>query len=258
MGVWITQWRRHAFDTLYPDYEPNNRQDFAALLSELKKLQCTSFPYINALLWDDRLESFRSGESVALRNKDQSLFRYSKKLPWLVYACPASEEWQSTIIQARKSLRDSDGIISSGIYLDMLIAAGPFLCFASGHGHEPGDPLAWQKGVRKILSSIEGTIISEGNAEVYANEVDALLMHLFTDRSDTVPLWHLVYGELASIIGWQMPDSPSREQLTIELARARAFGVACNGSPWMTHKIQEMLLTPAYKNLLIGLTASPK
>ena len=249
MGAWITQWRRHGFDTLYPDYEPNNRQEFSALLSGLKKHQCAAFPYINALLWDDRLEAFSSGESIALRNKDGSLHRYSKKLPWLVYACPASEAWQTTIIQARRSLRDTDGAISSGIYLDMLIAAGPFLCFATGHGHEPGDPLAWQKGVRKILASIEGIIMSEGNAEIYIDGVDALLMHLFTDQPDTVPLWNLVYGNLTRSVGWQMPRSISPMAIGDAINRATSFGASCHGSPWMTHLIQEALLKAEFSDI---------
>src|SRR5262249_53567624 len=85
MGAWITQWRRYEFDTYYPDYEPGDRQGFAALLSKLKKLQCTAFPYVNALLWDDRLSSSTPREAVALRTKDGDFLRYSPVLPWLKY-----------------------------------------------------------------------------------------------------------------------------------------------------------------------------
>lgn len=248
MGAWITQWRRHEFDTMYPDYEPRDRQAFASLLSGLKNLQCTAFPYINALLLDDRLKSFTLSKAVALRNMNGSILQYSKKLPWLIYACPASKAWQDTVIQSRTSLLDSEGIMSSGVYLDMLIAAGPFLCFAPDHGHAPGDPLAWQSGVSKILSSVEGVIMSEGNAEIYIDGVDALLMHLYTEQADTVPLWKLVYGDLTTSVGWQMPSAPTPEQLAAELARAMRFGASCNGSPWMTHVIQEALLKPEFKS----------
>ena len=256
IGAWVTQWRRHAFDDMFPDYEPRDRQAFASLLSGLKNLQCTAFPYINALLWDDRLKSFTLSEAVALRNKDGSLLQYNKKLSWLMYACPASKAWQDIVIQSRRSLLDSEGVLSSGVYLDMLIAAGPFLCFASDHGHTPGDPLAWQRGVNNILSSIEGMIMSEGNAEIYLNRVDALLMHLYTERVDTVPLWKLVYGDLTTSVGWQMPSAPTPDQLSAEIARAKTFGAGCNGSPWMTHTVQEMLLTPEFKRPLLELTRS--
>src|SRR5262249_23290348 len=188
MGAFITQWRRYEFDTMYPDYEPTDRVAFGALLSELDNMQCISFPYVNALLWDSRLKSFTLGDLVGLRNRDGSFRKYSSKLPWLIYACPASKAWQDTITQARKSLLDSKGMNSSGVYLDMLIAAGPQLCFADNHGHVPGDPLAWQSGVRNLLSAIEGRIMSEGNAEIYIDHVDALLMHLYTEQVDTVPL----------------------------------------------------------------------
>jgi hypothetical protein len=250
IGAWLTQWRRYAFDTMYPDYEPSDSKAFADLLSNLKRLRCITFPYMNALLMDERLKSFGLRESVALRARDGSLVHYSKKLPWLVYACPAAQIWQDTILGSRRSLKDAEGVLSSGIYLDMLVAAGPFLCFASNHGHEPGDPLAWQQGVMKILRSTEGVIMSEGNAEIYANQVDALLMHLYTDRPDTVPLWKLVYGDLTASVGWYMPSSPSPEQLEVELARAKRFGVSCHGSPWMTHVVQEALLTPSFDHVL--------
>jgi hypothetical protein len=144
----------------------------------------------------------------------------------------------------------------SGVYLDMLVAERPFLCYASNHGHAPGDPLAWQKGVRKILSSTDGVIMSEGNAEIYIDGVDALLMHLYTERADSVPLWKLVYGDLTTSVGWQMPSSPTPDQLSAEIARAKTFGASCNGSPWMTHTIQEALLTPAFKSLLQSLVAA--
>ena len=146
--------------------------------------------------------------------------------------------------------------MSSGVYLDMLVAAGPFLCFASDHGHAPGDPLAWQSGVRKILSSIDGVIMSEGNAEIYIDGVDALLMHLYTEEVTTVPLWKHVYGDLTTNVGWQMPSDPTSNQLSMEIARAKTFGASSNGSPWMTHTIQETLLKPEFNSLLMSLVAS--
>lgn len=248
MGAWITQWRRYGYDTMYPNYLPHDPEAFAVLLSELKELQCVSFPYINALLWDNRLKDFNLGRDGALRiNRRGKFLEYNRTLSHLMYACPASKTWQDIIIESRNSLRDSEGMISSGVYLDMLLAASPLLCFASGHGHVPGDPLAWQNGVRKILSSVEGMIMSEGNAEIYIDGVDALLMHLHTERVDTVPLWKLVYGDLTSSVGWKMPSAPTPEQLIAELARTKRFGASCNGSPWMTYVVQERLLMPEFK-----------
>lgn len=258
IGAWLTQWRRYEFDSMYPDYEANDPAGFATLLSELKSLGCIAYPYINALLWDDRLKSFSWGSSVAVRDKEGKVIQYNKKLSHLKYACPGSKIWRDVISQARNSLLDSEGIISSGVYLDMLVAAGPFLCFATDHDHEPGDPLAWQRGVREILASTGGMVMSEGNAEIYIDKVDALLMHLYTERADTVPLWNFVYGDLTTSVGWQMPNSPTPEQLETELARAKRFGVSCNGSPWMTHKIQEALMTPRFKRSFLNIGGHPR
>jgi hypothetical protein len=110
--------------------------------------------------------------------------------------------------------------------------------------------------VRKILSATDGVIMSEGNAEIYIDGVDALLMHEFTDQPDIVPLWKYVYGDVATSVGWQMPASPTPDQLSAEIGRAKTFGASCSGSPWMTHTIQEALLTPAFKPLLQSLIAS--
>jgi hypothetical protein len=255
-GAWITQWRRHEFDTMYPDYEPGDRRAFQALLTGLKDLQCTAFPYVNGLLWDARLKGFSLGESVGLRNSDGSLLRYSRKLPWLMYACPAAKAWQDTIIQSRQSLKDLTGVMSGGVYLDMLLAAGPYLCFATNHGHMPGDPLAWQRGIREILSGTQGIIMSEANAEIYIDHVDAVLMHLYTAHSDVVPLWKHVYGDLITSVGWEMPANPTPEELRHEISRAKEFGASCNGSPWMTHTVQEMLFRPQFRTTLSGLAAS--
>ncbi|MDR4459370.1 MAG: DUF6259 domain-containing protein [Nitrospirales bacterium] len=250
IGAWITQYRKYEFDSMYPNYEPKNKEEFASFLSKLKRIKCTAFPYINGLLWDARLKSFTLGEAVALRKKNGSLLQYNKKLPWLFYACPGSKMWQNTIIQARKSLVDEEGLISSGVYLDMLLASGPFPCFASNHDHAPGDPLAWQKGISRTLSSIEGMTIGEGNAEIYLNEIDALLMHLFTERDDTVPLWNLVYGDLTASIGWQLPKDSNPIRFSAEVVRSKEFGVVCNGSPWMSQAIQENLLRQEFKSAL--------
>ena len=256
MAAWITNWRKYPFDNAFPNYEPNSRQNFSKLLSNLKHARCDAFPYINALLWDERLAEFQLGESVAVQSRFLSYRPYSQTAPWLLYACPASEEWQRVIVETRESLRDAEDYLSSGIYLDMLVAAGPFLCFSKDHAHRPGDPLAWQQGVRKILSMMKGSIMSEGNAEIYLNQVDLLLMHLFTEQRDTVPLWNLVYGDLSRVVGWRMPNSVTPITVGNEIDRAVSFGASCYGSPWMTHAIQEALLTPGFRELAtrLGIT----
>jgi hypothetical protein len=153
---------------------------------------------------------------------------------FLRYACPYAAAWQDCILQARAAITDSTGEPSGGIYLDMLAATEPLLCWARDHGHAPGDPYAWQRGIRALLRRTAGAIMVEGSAEVYLDCVDYLLMHLYTDQADTVPLWTSVYGDQASAVGWRLPVGVTAAQLRAILQRSRSFKVGGYATPWMT------------------------
>ena len=81
----------------------------------------------------------------------------------------------------------------------------------------------------------------EGNAEIYLDRVDYLLMHLYTDQPDAVPLWKLVYGDLAYPVGWRLPPAVTGEQLRSAMRRARDFGVGAGATPWMTSEPESAL-----------------
>jgi hypothetical protein len=220
---------------MYPDYVPRDKQGFRRLLKTLRRSGNMAFPYLNGLLWDTQLSAFSDmGPHVGVRDTSNRLVRYNDKLPSLRYACPSCAAWQNTIVQSRNAIQDSDGYISTGIYLDMLLAAPPLLCWSEHHSHAPGDPTAWQTGIKAILSLIGGSIMSEGCAEPYLDRVDYALMHLYSQRNDSVPLWAMVYGNLLPSVGWSLPDSITESSMSVQLKKARSFGVSAMGSPWMT------------------------
>jgi hypothetical protein len=241
IGVWFTQWRRYPFDHMYPDYAAREPQQFARTLGLLRSRGALALPYVNGLLWDQALADFQAGAQVALRTQAHDTVPYNAALNNLRYACPHSPLWQDRIAQARASLSDADGKPSDGIYLDMLAAAEPAMCWSADHGHEPGDPSAWQRGIRALLQRIDGAIMVEGNAEVYLDCVDYLLMHLYTDQADAVPLWQLVYGDQAYPVGWRLPAAVTAAQLRTTLERARRFGVGAGATPWMTAEPERAL-----------------
>lgn len=257
VGAWFTQWRRFPFDEMYPDYVARDSEGFRHLLRELKSADCIGMPYINGMLWDDRLSDFSTkGGKVALRGPDGSLLSYNAELKHLRHACPASADWQHVVIAARESITDADAKQSNGIYLDMLLAAPPYFCWSDQHDHLPGDALSWQRGVRSLLENIGGVIMVEGCAECYIDKVDCLLMHLYTQNEDSVPLWSLVYGDMVPTVGWTVPAKASTETLAAVIRKAAQFGVSGAGSPWMTSIAEEVLLTPAVEDLIKMTAAS--
>jgi hypothetical protein len=234
-GMWLTQWRRYPFDRMYPDYGAREPEQLASTLTALRTSGALAFPYVNGLLWDRGLVSFQETSArAALRTRTLDTAPYSSELNFLRYACPHTAAWQDCILRARTAITDSAGQASGGIYLDMLAATEPLLCWASDHGHPPGDPYAWQRGIRALLRGTAGAIIVEGSAEVYLDRVDYMLMHLYTDQSDTVPLWTTVYGDQAAAVGWRLPVGVTTTQLQAILRRAREFKVGGFATPWMT------------------------
>lgn len=242
VGVWFTQWRRYPFDHMYPDYVAREPQQFARTLALLRGRGAIALPYVNGLLWDQALAPFqRDGAQVAVRTQSHDTVPYNADLSNLRYACPYSQLWQERIAQARVALTDTDNQPTLGVYLDMLAAADPLICWSADHGHAPGDAYAWQQGIRSLLKRIGGAIMVEGNAEAYLDCVDYLLMHLHTDQADAVPLWKLVYGGQPLPVGWRLPAAVTADQMRATLQQARNFGVSAGATPWMTSEPESAL-----------------
>lgn len=253
LGVWFTQYRQHAFDTMYPDYRAADSKGFQRLLSRARALGAVAMPYLNGLLWDERLGPFRRmGERVAIRDRFGQLVSYNDSLRTLRYACPAAREWRETILEARRGFSDASSLRTGGVYVDMVLAAPPVICWSDEHDHAPGDPGAWQRGVGDLLSQMDGVVMAEGCAEVYLAKTSSVLMHLYSQSGDAVPLWHKVYGAGPVSLGWSLPRDVSATRLQQEIAKARSFGVAALGSPWMTRVPEQKLMTTQVRQLLLN------
>lgn len=247
IAVWFTQWRRHPFDRLYPDYTAKEPAQFAELLTHLADEGILAFPYINSMLWDERLKPFQSMASqVAALSAEQEPVSYNRQLPFLRYACPQSTVWHKNIVEARNSILDATGKSCNGIYLDMLAAAAPIFCHHNQHGHKRQDAYAWQHGLRKLLEQTRGAIMVEGCAEVYLDLVDYLLMHLYTAQADQVPLWSAVYGDLVQTMGWNIPAGISESSMKALIQQAGSFGVGAQATPWMTSEPEASLAKRVY------------
>lgn len=247
VAVWFTQWRRHAFDRMYPDYVPREPAQFANLLASLASSDILALPYVNSMLWDEQFTGFQStGQKIAVRSVEKESVPYNKQMEFLRYACPHSTVWQKRVVDARNGILDANGKSCSGIYLDMLAAAAPILCYDNLHGHQQGDAYAWQRGLRALLQQTKGSIMVEGCAEIYLDLVDYLLMHLYTAQADQVPLWNAVYGDLVQPVGWNIPAGISPPAMNTLIQRANTFGVGARATPWMTSEPEVNLFNRIY------------
>ena len=95
-----------------------------------------------------------------------------------------------------------------------------------------------------------GVIMTEGCAEPFLAQVDHVLMYLYTQDGESVPLWSQVYGDIISSVGWRIPDQATGAIFSAELAKARAFGNRTMASPWMTPLPESSLLTPAVRAVI--------
>lgn len=256
---WITQWRSHPFDVMYPDYSPSDKTQFRRLLAELHAINTSPLPYVNGLLVDDRIETFNSLTPYLLVNSSGKNEIYSNRLSHLKYMCPTAAGWQAMLSNIRRGLLDENNTMSRGVYLDLLAAAPPSICYATNHDHLAADPLVWSASIRAILKDTPGLVMVEGNAEVYIDCVDIFLMHYGTEKPDStiVPLWNSVYGDVTTFAGWRIaPESPAAIQRSIN--RAISYGTGFFGSPWMEADTEIVLLNEPNRKTLRHLVANTR
>lgn len=243
-GCWVTYWRGwwpgFHIDTAVPDYRLANRQESLSSLAALNAKNCAPFPYMNALLWDSDIvytQGAVAGTPQHFMNEiwtNNPAARYSpapmvKDIQGAVvgyapdssrkFVCQSSSTWKSTFLNACRAVA-ADGW--KGIYYDQAAFVAPKLCYDATHAHAPGDPRAWQNGIRDLLTELRTDsrtrdliVFTEGNAEIYMDLVDAFLPYAETASIDSeaplrkqVPLFREVYGDIARFFGWQVfPES---------------------------------------------------
>lgn len=294
-GCWVTFWRKYwqyGIDGVVPDYRLGGGTESLNSLNLLSGKNCDSYPYTNACLWDSNIiytanpttqlqidmneiwnnnPSARYDANNMIKDSSGQVVAYSND-PHMKYVCQYPAAWKNTFWNACHVIA-ADGW--KGIYYDMAAFSAPVLCYNASHGHDLGHPLIWQSSIRAILSTLKTdidtknlTIFTEGNAEIYMDQLDAYLAYAETGIVDTtsplkkqVPLFREVYGEIARSVGWQIltPDKTINDLtpalLTSAVKKAANFGSLCYVSPpfigWGALKeVQIKLATdPAYSTL---------
>lgn len=242
-ACWLTQWRKDRFDRGFPNYVSRARVNWEKIFDRLENYQCDPYPYVNASLVDIDRKGGGMSERLLLRDANGELVPYSKRKKHLNFCCPEAGDWRATVTGALDELSQTAGRPIEGVYYDVLTATNPRICYASDHDHEPGDPYSWQRGTAQLLTQTDRAIMAEACAEIYINLVGASLMHRYTDSDDAVPLWSAVYGDFDKSFGWDMRRIERIEEVEKQVKKAKRFGVRACGSPWMTERIQKLLLS---------------
>lgn len=118
--------------------------------------------------------------------------------------CPATESWQNWIKDICLKLFDEYGV--NAVYLDVIAAGPPKLCFDETHGHPLGGGCWWVDGYSEMLQSIHGAIPKSGvlttecNAEPYINRFDGYLTWNWM-YNGLVPAFPAVYGGAIQTFG---------------------------------------------------------
>lgn len=128
------------------------------------------------------------------RERNGQPFWESYGRPWPVM-CPGTKVWQEMLVRMGKVSVDN-GV--NGCYFDQLPCAQVRLCYASNHGHAPGDPRSWTHGYMTALRELRRrypqiALDGEDNNEVYANTLDGYMTWRWSEPGH-VPLFQSIYG----------------------------------------------------------------
>jgi len=317
-ACWVTFWRRWwqlGLDGGVPDYQLTSDSQASTSLNWMNTHNCSSFPYMNALLWDAnnvnnsnygttptygtngaiingtepaayneivaRNPAVTYDASIMIKNSSNTIEELSSTRSNMKYVCQGTSKWKTTFQNAAQSVASSGW---KGIYYDMGAFAEPKLCYDANHGHDIADPLVWTSGIRQILTTMRTNnttkdlmIITEGNAEVYMDLVDAFLSYGDTGLDDAssskqVPLFKEVYGEIARFISWQALPVANPEKTINDLTssmmaniikKSANYGSMFYGAPYFigwsaSYDVQNKLRSDANYASLFDLINNPQ
>ena len=237
LAVHWYMWHQIPWDQKYPDYFPAE-PGFAEAIEELQARNIKIVPYINGRVWDIGLDDFQSEALPAtVKTIDQNFQQATFGTPsTFAVMCPTTETWQNKMNEIIQRLAGPEFGVD-GVYIDMLAAAPPALCFDPSHNHPLGGGSWWiEEGYRPMLKMIredlgshnlEDTIlVTESLAEPYAGLMDGYLTWDLTYQ-DMVPFFHAVYAGRAQMFGRRYGVTDGDTDQTahrMKIAQALVFG----------------------------------
>lgn len=210
-------------------------------------------PYINpAIVWNDPLKSAWTGflANRLLRDINGNPVNYEASGSVGTnhnYVCPFRSDHVATLrngpagTNGFDDILDADGRPMKAVYLDVAMAARLHnkICYATDHGHTPGDPKAYITGVRNTLDGFADMdfIIGEGGADVYISRCDGFLF--FSDTAQDwlgqsgdrplVPYWNYMFGDRIQAFGYDVQTNDNAATVAAKIKRMARLGSAYMG-----------------------------
>jgi len=238
MGVHFYLWHHNIFDKGYPFFFPA-RPGFVERVRELVKQGVLVMPYINTVIADYDHPEYRDKLWPAA-TKDQTGSPYflpigTEEAGRMTNMCPYTETWQDTIAGLVERLTGECGV--NAVYLDLLSASPPDLCFDSSHGHPLGGGGWWWRGTQAMLKKVKKIAVSRGVAltsesiaDPYTNGSEGFLTWAPPIAME-IPMMPAVYSGYALYIG--SPVGLEYSEQAFVAAQARAFTWGCQNG-WMS------------------------
>lgn len=188
-------------DNLYPDYYPDPAQGGTNALmkglAELKKRGIETYAYVNGQLIEcGTTEYWRRGGGSAAgvlqrngRRAQELWLKYTDKTAHVFdVACPWDRTWLDKMMAVTK---EAQYLGFDGMYFDQVAKQWPWQCWATNHGHRPGDWVwtedraRYLKGIHDELVKLDSDFIltSEGYNETVS---DSCSIHLGLGDCSTI------------------------------------------------------------------------
>ncbi len=170
-------WHGCPYDIGFPEYLPprEGQDSFANALKNARRKNIHALIYVNQRLWGTTTRSWKeqNAERYAVVGKDgkihPEIYNVFEPAP-CVPMCIGTEFWHRTLLNIMIPTWKNSSV--AGFYLDQACASLP--CFATNHGHAPGEKDFWMKGFQQLTAQIrEGCIpkdINDGEPVVLAGE----------------------------------------------------------------------------------------
>jgi len=239
IGYHVYNWHKIPFNNDFPHFFPVKKA-FREGLRELQAEGVRVMPYINALLWDTRdrgCEDWRftkEAHAGAAKFEDGTVitltygqYEADGKPVQLAPMCPSVPMWRQKLKEIVTTLFGDYGV--DGVYLDQIATKLPVRCMDPAHGHPLGGGSWWQKEYRALMKELyavkpaDGVYTSEGNAEVYANDMDGLLGWSWVAAEADVPAFQRIYGGRVPVFGRNANGYMKPETVHWKYQLAKAF-----------------------------------
>ncbi len=196
MAVHYYRYPISEFDQRYPEFLPA-KSGFLRGIRDMKDMGTLVIPYTQGAIWDMTTDSWRldGGAEAAAKKENGDFYIWPIKGHNFAWMCPSAQGWQEKVFDFSSKLIWDYG--TDGVYLDVLSAGMPKMCYDTTHGHLVHGGTYWGQGNRGLLESLrerirekspEAVFLTEEICEIYLDRIDGFLTLDVTRGGNNPPL----------------------------------------------------------------------